>query len=82
MRSAGFSVDQARENIKLQKSGHYPTLDLNLSRVSSDNSITDTSSSQVGLTLKIPIYSGGAVSSRSREAAYSYEATRQGLENL
>jgi outer membrane protein len=82
LRSASFSVDQARENIKLQKSGHYPTLDLNLSRVSGDNSIMDTSSSQVGLTLKIPIYSGGAVSSRSREAAYSYEATRQGLENL
>ena len=29
--SAGFSVDQARENINVQKAGHYPTLGLNVS---------------------------------------------------
>jgi outer membrane protein len=32
--------------------------------------------------LIIPLYTGGAVSSRSREAAYNYEASRQSLENL
>ena len=81
LRSAGFEVDQARENIKLQKAGHYPTLDLRASRVNLDNSITDTSSSQVNLELTIPLYTGGAVSSQSRQAAYSYEAARQSLEN-
>lgn len=80
--SAGFGVDQARENIQLQKAGHYPTLNLSVSRADVDNSIADTTSSQVGLELTIPLYSGGAVSSRSREAAYSYEASRQNLENL
>ena len=80
--SAGFSVDQARQNIQLQKAGHYPTLDLQASRVNLDNSVTDTSSSQVGLKLVIPLYTGGAVSSRSRQAAYTYEASRQNLENL
>ncbi len=82
LRSAGFGVDQARENIKLQKAGHYPTLDLRASRVNLDNSITDTSSSQVNLELTIPLYTGGAVSSLSRQAAYNYEASRQNLENL
>jgi outer membrane protein len=82
LRSAGFGVDQARENIRLQKAGHYPTLDLRANRVDLDNSITDTTSSQVNLEVTIPLYSGGAVSSRSREAAYSYEASRQSLENL
>jgi outer membrane protein TolC len=38
-------------------------------------------SSQVNLELTIPLYSGGAVSSRSRQAAYNYEASRQSLEN-
>ncbi len=82
LRSAGFGVDQARENVRLQKAGHYPTLDLRANRVDLDNSITDTTSSQVNLEVTIPLYSGGAVSSRSREAAYSYEASRQSLENL
>ena len=82
LRSAAYGVDQARENIQRQKAGHYPTLDLKASRANLDNSITDTSSSQVNLELTIPLYSGGAVSSRSREAAYGYEAARQSLENL
>jgi outer membrane protein len=82
LRSAGYGVDQARENIKLQKAGHYPTLDLRASRADLDNSITDTTSSQVNLELTIPLYSGGAVSSQSRQAAYNYEAARQSLENL
>ncbi|MBS1224642.1 MAG: hypothetical protein H6R24_1320 [Proteobacteria bacterium] len=81
LRSASFGVDQARENINLQKAGHYPTLDLRASRVNLDNGITDTSSSQVNLELAIPLYTGGAVSSQSRQAAYNYEAARQSLEN-
>lgn len=83
LRSANFGVDQARENIKLQKAGHYPKLDLTASRTDYDNgTTTDISSSQVSLELTIPLYTGGAVSSRSRQAAYSYEAARQSLENL
>ncbi|MDS4025815.1 MAG: TolC family outer membrane protein [Candidatus Contendobacter sp.] len=82
LRSAGYGVDQARENINLQKAGHYPKLDLGVSRADLDNSVTDTTSSQVNLQMTIPLYSGGAVSSQSRQAAYSYEAARQNLENL
>ncbi|MDG4553949.1 MAG: TolC family outer membrane protein [Candidatus Competibacter sp.] len=82
LRSAGFGVEQARENIRLQKAGHYPSLDLNASRADLDNAFNRTISSQVNLQLTIPLYSGGAVSSRSRQAAYNYEASRQNLENL
>ncbi|HPF59247.1 MAG TPA: TolC family outer membrane protein [Candidatus Competibacteraceae bacterium] len=82
LQSAGYGVEQARENIKLQKSGHYPTLDLSVSRADTDSGFTHTYSSQANLRLTIPLYSGGAVSSRSRQAAYSYEASRQSLEDL
>lgn len=82
LQSAGFGVEQARENIKLQKSGHYPTLDLSVSRADVDGGFTHTYSSQANLQLTIPLYSGGAVSSRSRQAAYNYEASRQSLEDL
>ena len=82
LRSAGFGVDQARETVKLQQAGHYPTLDLRASRFDFDNGLGNNgASSQVNLELTIPLYSGGAVSSRSREAAYNYEASRQSLEN-
>ena len=52
------------------------------SRVDNDNGANnDVASSQLNLQLTVPLYSGGAVSSRSREAAYNYEASRQSLEN-
>ncbi len=82
LQSAGFGVEQARENIQLQKAGHYPSLDLNANRADVDTAFTRTISSQINLQLTIPLYSGGAVSSRSRQAAYNYEASRQNLENL
>jgi outer membrane protein len=54
-------------------------VDLQASRVDNDNGINnnDVASSQINLQLTMPLYSGGAVSSRSREAAYNYEASRQ-----
>ena len=82
LRGTAFGVDQARENVKLQQAGHYPTLDLQAGRVDTDNGAnSNLASSQINLQLTIPLYSGGAVSSRSREAAYNYEASRQSLEN-
>lgn len=80
--SAGFSVEQARQNIQLQKAGHYPTLSLRASMTDLDNGAIDNNSNQVSLQLAVPLYTGGAVSSRSRQAAYNYEATRQSLESL
>ncbi|PIE82949.1 MAG: type I secretion protein TolC [Candidatus Contendobacter odensis] len=82
LRSAGLNVTQARENIALQKSGHYPTLDFNISRRDMRSNVSNLNSSQLSVTLNIPLYSGGAVSSRARQAAYDYEASRQNLENL
>lgn len=80
--SAGFSVDQARENINLQKAGHYPTLDLNASSALSDDGSNNITNNLVSLQFAVPLYSGGSVSSKSRQAAYSYESSRQQLENL
>lgn len=82
LRSAAFGVDLARENVRLQKAGYYPLLDLQASRIDTDNGgNTNIASSQLNLQLTVPLYSGGAVSSRAREAAYNYEASRQSLEN-
>jgi len=68
--------------------GHYPTLDLVASYGQTDQTATQFSpvgsnltTSSIGLQLAVPLYQGGAISSREREAAANYEKARQDLEN-
>lgn len=70
------SIDAARRNLKQQKAGHYPVIDLQLSKqqtnIGFENSaspITDTE--VVSVNLSMPIFSGGTAS------AQVYEATQQ-----
>jgi outer membrane protein len=77
LNSARFGAELARENIALQRSGHHPTLDLNASYSDSDSGTIPTRGGRVGLELTIPLYQGGAVTSRTREAAFRHEAAKQ-----
>ncbi len=68
--------------------GHYPTLDLVASYgyVSQTGTAlsgigTNVNTGVVGLQFAVPIYQGGAISSREREAAANHEKSRQDLEN-
>ena len=68
--------------------GHYPTVDLVASygQAEQTGSTTTATSAQlntgvIGLQLAVPIYQGGAISSREREAAANYEKSKQDLEN-
>ena len=73
----------ARQNIELQRSGHYPTLALvgthALSR-SDASGASDIDSSGIGLQLNIPLYSGGGTASRTRQAHFDFEKVRQNLD--
>jgi len=73
---------------KIAKYGHYPTVDLVAtwgqteqtgSTISANSSQLNTGS--LGLQLAVPLYQGGAISSREREAAANYEKAKQDLEN-
>jgi outer membrane protein len=81
-----IAVDVAKENINIATSGHYPTLSLSGSYNSSDtdnllsNSSAETDSQSIGITLSVPIYSGGATSSGVRQAQSNYVAASQDLE--
>ena len=83
-----IAVDVAKENINIATSGHYPTLSLNGSygKANTDNlfstpqTSTDTDSQSIGITLSVPIYSGGATSSAVRQAQSNYVAASQDLE--
>src|SRR5207248_6330078 len=81
-------AEVANLEVKRQSSGHWPTLDL----VGSYGTTHDTGSlqsgvgrdittSQLALQLAIPIYQGGGISSREREAAANYLRAREDLQN-
>ena len=70
--------------------GHYPTLDFVANYGATSQTApqtlvasppTTTTSGSFGLQLGLPLFQGGAISSREREAAALYEKTKQDLEN-
>lgn len=82
---AAFEI--AAREIEKQRAGHYPTLDLVASRnkTSLGNSPifggSDSRGNSIGLQLSIPIFSGGAISSKDREAVALKEKAAADLEN-
>jgi outer membrane protein len=78
-----------RDEVDRQRAGHLPTLDLSGSYSRADNPQTTvpgilgpvSNTSSIGLTLAIPIYSGGLVQSRVREAIANRDRAEQDLES-
>ena len=92
---AHMGVEIADANIRLQRSGHYPSLDL----VGSLNRFTNKASplrddaglilattevksddNRIGLQLTVPIYQGGLITSRTRQARYLLNAVNEDLD--
>jgi outer membrane protein len=68
-------VEVANKSISLQRSGHYPTLDIVGSYTITDNSATfglRGEAQTIGLQLNVPLFEGGAVNSRTRQAQHEY----------
>jgi len=87
VRIAQYNYEIAALNVETQKAGHYPTLDLvgSYNTQASNQSINYgvPSNSQlgvVGVQLTIPIYTGGFVSSKVREAIALQDQARSNLE--
>ena len=81
------TLEIAQTEVNRQRAGHQPTLDLigTLSRNDQESSAfgvgSDTQSALVGLQFNLPIYQGGAISSRTREAIAGQERAAQELED-
>lgn len=76
------TVEIARNEIKVQQSGHMPTVDLTARRTynkSDTSGDSKNTTNTIGLELNVPLYSGGLVSSRTRA---SHERLEQQLEAL
>lgn len=82
------SLEIAREEVDRQRAGHLPTLDLSgsLARVDDPSSVVPplsptSNASSIGLTLSVPIFSGGLIQSRVRQAVASRDRAEQDLES-
>ncbi len=81
--AAQQATELAKKNIEVQNSGHYPTLDLvgSYGRFETGSDFgTDSDTGIIGLELAVPLYTGGAVDSRTRQARYDYQAALEGLD--
>jgi outer membrane protein len=87
--SARANYDFFSDEVARQRAGHLPTLDLSGSYTYSDvppNGVPGvigpvTNSTAIGIVLSVPIYSGGIVQSRVREALANRTKAEQDLEN-
>ena len=95
--SSRAALETAEANVRLARSGHFPTLDLvgTLSRFDNNKyTYTDpitglqrsgsltADDAQIQLALNIPFYQGGRVSAQTRQARYLMDATGQDLDDV
>jgi outer membrane protein len=85
--SARIAQDVAKDNISLASSGHLPSLTLdggyNYSDISDNSSDTvngTTNDFNIGVNLVVPLYTGGNISSQTKQAEFNYVAASQDLE--
>jgi len=82
------AVEIARLEAKRQDAGHEPTLDFVASHnYTSQNGSqfsgigSSLTSDTIGLQFALPLYQGGGISSKARQAAYNLERSRSDLDN-
>ncbi len=77
-------IEVARKNAQIAKSGHLPTIDLSATHDKDKGTLSSNDwneSNVVGLTLSLPIFQGGATSSRTRQAYAQMDASMQTYED-
>lgn len=94
LEASRIAVQIANDDVRSQRTGHYPTVDLVIGHSESDTdgisinngtnfqSDQDFTNDNIALQFNVPIYSGGAVSSRVRQAVYQKQAAQQRLERI
>jgi outer membrane protein len=84
--AARYGVEVARENIKMQASGHLPSINLvgsyGENDVSNNNFANpNKNGGTLSLELDVPLFSGGAVLSKTRQAEYDFQTASANLDN-
>ncbi|MGE8358996.1 TolC family outer membrane protein [Pseudomonas sp.] len=84
LRARNYSHSAAEEEVNRAESGHWPTLDLVLGYTDSESDSISTIDQQnryasAGVEFNMPLYSGGAVSARVRQAIASRDQADEEL---
>ncbi|TQV62405.1 MAG: TolC family outer membrane protein [Halothiobacillaceae bacterium] len=84
LQSAQMAADIARQEVEKQRSGHYPTVNLNASYGYQDTQFAgapvENYDTRVGVQLNLPLYTAGGTESRIREATYTFQQAQDGYE--
>lgn len=85
--AARYGVEVAREKIKMQASGHLPSLSIigNYGKTDTFNNVPSSlnkNGGTLGVELDVPIFAGGAVSSKTRQAQYDFQTVSANLDNI
>jgi outer membrane protein len=81
-----YAVEVAGQEIDRQKSAHYPTVELayRFNNRDTEGSLfgggSEVETSEALVTMKLPLYQGGYVSSRTREAKALHKAAKEDLQ--
>ncbi len=84
--AAQHASEVAQEEIARQRAGHYPTLDIVGNRVFSESGgrhgfgASETLNDSISLQINAPIFQGGLVNSRAREARHKYTQAQENQE--
>jgi outer membrane protein len=88
LRSLNALAELSTLDIKKANAQHYPSVDFKASIsssrqhvISTNTTLTDSRNTQIGVFLTVPLYSGGAISSKAREAIYNYSKVLHDIEN-
>ena len=83
IRAATYEREIALKEIDVQRSGHYPDLDIvgsyAYNRSGRFNNL-DTNTGRIGVQLNMPLYTGGGVNARTRQAGFNLEAAQDRLD--
>jgi len=78
--AAQKAMDAAQYGVGVAQAGHYPTLDLQADYTkykANGGFTTESDGTTVSLVLNVPLYSGGSVSSASRQASALYQQAKE-----
>jgi outer membrane protein len=86
--AAKYSLDSSKESLKSISAGNWPVLSIQSSAVQTHNTVggasffapTKQTQANVALAMNFPIFQGGLVQSKTRQAQHSYQATSEQLE--
>ena len=87
LKASQYAALAAKQNISINNAGHLPTVNLAASYNHLDNKtstsnflLADTDVKQASIVVNFPLFNGGLVVSKTRQASYNYQAAYNALE--